>query len=72
VVFTVSEEERRGDPLLLDLAQRVSRLEARVEALERVVGDIGSRVEKVDSKTWWILSGVILSILIQILFYLVH
>jgi archaellum component FlaC len=71
VVFTVSVEEQR-DPLLLDLAQRVSRLEARVEALEKTVESVKQRVERVDEKTWWILSGVVLSILIQVLFYLLR
>jgi archaellum component FlaC len=71
-VAELSGEENNGNKLLLDLAQRVSRLEARVEALERSVEHVSSRVERVDLKTWWILSGVILSILIQVLFRLVH
>jgi hypothetical protein len=72
MVAELTSGEDQTDPLLIDLAQRVSRLEARVEALERITESVNNRVERVDLKTWWILSGVILSILIQILFYLVH
>ena len=64
------EERRRldeGDPLVIDLLQRVSRLEARVDALERALNSLKERAESIDSKTWWILTGVVLSILIQVL-----
>jgi len=63
-------EERgpeKGDPLVIDLLQRVSRLEARVDALERALNSLKERAESIDSKTWWILTGVVLSILIQVL-----
>jgi uncharacterized Rmd1/YagE family protein len=64
--------EEQEDPLLLDLAQRVSRLEARVEALEKITESVNNRVERVDLKTWWILSGIVVSILVQVLFHLVR
>jgi predicted RNase H-like nuclease (RuvC/YqgF family) len=66
----VQEERKRlnpEDPVVLDLLQRVSRLEARVDALERAVEELNKRVESIDAKTWWILTGVVLSILIQVL-----
>jgi hypothetical protein len=69
------QEERKwlsqGDPVAVDLLQRVSRLEARVDALERAVSELRAKVDSIDSKTWFILSGVILAILLQILMRLV-
>jgi uncharacterized Rmd1/YagE family protein len=68
-------EERRldsSDPVVIDLLQRVSRLEARVDALERTMNTLREKVEGIDSKTWYILTGVILGILIEILRWVVH
>ena len=73
----MNEEERRlskEDPIVIDLLQRVSRLEARVDGVEKIMNILKDKVEKleqlvkeVDSKTWYIVAGIVLSILIQIL-----
>ena len=68
-------EERRldsDDPVVIDLLQRVSRLEARVDALEKTMNTLREKVEGIDSKTWYILTGVILGILIEILRWVMH
>jgi hypothetical protein len=68
-------EERRldsNDPVVIDLLQRVSRLEARVDALEKAIGELRAKIDSIDTRTWYILSGVILSILIQVLMRLIH
>jgi hypothetical protein len=68
-------EDRRldsNDPVVIDLLQRVSRLEARVDALERTMNNLREKVEGIDSKTWYILTGVILGILIEILRWVVR
>jgi len=73
----MNEEERRlskEDPIVIDLLQRVSRLEARVDGVEKIMNILKDKVEKleqlvkeVDSKTWYVVAGIVLSILIQIL-----
>jgi vacuolar-type H+-ATPase subunit E/Vma4 len=68
-------EERRldsSDPVVIDLLQRVSRLEARVDALEKAMNTLREKVEGIDSRTWYILTGIILAILIEILRWVVH
>ena len=62
----------KDDPIVIDLVQRVSRLEERTNSLERSVEYLKQRIESLDSKTWWILGSVILSILIQILFHVIR
>jgi chromosome segregation ATPase len=71
----VPESDKRlsqDDPIVIDLLQRVSRLEARVDSVERSVAEMRERVESIDSKTWYILSGVILTILIELMRWLMH
>jgi vacuolar-type H+-ATPase subunit E/Vma4 len=68
-------EERRldsSDPVVIDLLQRVSRLEARVDALEKAMNTLREKVEGIDSRTWYILTGIILAILIEILRWVVR
>jgi len=77
----MSSEERKlskEDPIVIDLLQRVSRLEARVDGVEKIVNILKEKVEKleelvkeVDSKTWYIVAGIAISILIQILLAIV-
>jgi phage shock protein A len=68
------KEEKANDPLILDLAQRLSRVEERVGGLEKIVGILSDRLDrlekrldKIDSKTWGILTGVLISIALIIL-----
>jgi len=48
------------------LKERVARLEEKTSSLESVMNYLKTRIEKLDGKIWAILTGVILSILIQI------
>ncbi|MCW1308316.1 MAG: hypothetical protein OH337_03850 [Candidatus Parvarchaeota archaeon] len=68
----------RGNPLIMDLAQRVSKLETRVEGLEKLttmlydrIRSLEDKVDRIDSRIWYVLSGVIASIAIQILMRLI-
>jgi hypothetical protein len=62
------------DPLFIDLVQRVSKLEERSVGLEKLMGalkdDVGAlkgRVESLEGKVWYIVVGIGVSILLQIL-----
>ncbi len=69
------EERKRldqDDPIVIDLLQRVSRLEARVDGLERTINMLKDKIDSIDGKTWYILTSVILAILIEILRWVVH
>jgi len=66
-------DQEKNDPnglLMIEISglrERVARLEERTESLEDVVNYLKQRIEKLDSKIWAILSGIAVSILIQIL-----
>ena len=64
-------EPKRDDPVV-DLLQRVSRLEAQFSSLNESVSRLREDVEKVEGRLWAILTGVVLSILLQILLRLLH
>jgi hypothetical protein len=69
------EERKRldqDDPIVIDLLQRVSRLEARVDGLERAINTLKDKIDSIDGKTWYILTSVILAILVEILRWVVH
>jgi len=58
------------NPLMVEISglkERVARLEERTVGLEDTIKYLKQRIEKLNGKIWIILSGVILSILIQIL-----
>jgi len=66
--------KEKDDPLILDLAQRLTRVEERVSGLEKFMDsfqkrldNLEERLSKVDNKTWWILGSVIVGILLTIL-----
>jgi predicted RNase H-like nuclease (RuvC/YqgF family) len=71
-------KERRlspEDPVIMDIVQRVTRLEEKVSGLERLLSllkekieSVEAGVEKIDQRTWYIVTGIVLSILIQVLF----
>jgi len=74
----VDEEKNNPDnPLIIEISalkERVARLEERTSAIEKFMSSLEERLgkleehlEKIDGRVWAILSGVILSILIQIL-----
>lgn len=70
--------DEKENPLIMDLAQRVSKLETRVEGLEKTITmlydrirSLEEKVDRIDSRVWYILTGVIASIAIQILMRLI-
>jgi archaellum component FlaC len=82
-VKRLSEDERRtlnkSDPIvsgflsdISDLKIKVARLEERQNNLERTVEYLKQKIEGIDSKVWYILSGVIVSIILQILLRMMH
>jgi len=71
----VYERGRRldvDDPVILDLLQRVSRLEAQTSSLNESVSRLREGVERLEGRLWAILTGVVLSILLQVLMRLLH
>jgi len=67
-------EKEKNDPMILDLAQRLTRVEERLSGVEKFIDSLQKRLDKleerlssVDSKTWYILSGVILGVVLTIL-----
>jgi hypothetical protein len=54
------------------LRERVARLEQKSENMEGTLKTIKDRLEKLSDRVWYVLSGVILSILIQILLRVLH
>jgi hypothetical protein len=60
----MSEED---NPLILDVAQRLSRVEERVGGLEKRLDRLERRLEGIDTRTWGILGSIIIVILLQIL-----
>jgi uncharacterized Rmd1/YagE family protein len=72
------ENSRRDDPLFLDLVQRVARLEERVNGVEKVVALLKEKIEgleshisRIDNRLWYVITGVALSILVQVLLKLI-
>jgi len=55
-----------------DLKIKVARLEERQNNLEKTVEYLKQKIEGIDSKVWYILSGVIVSIILQILLRMMH
>jgi predicted RNase H-like nuclease (RuvC/YqgF family) len=62
----------RDDPVILDLVQRVTRLEAQVSDLRQSLNRLEESLDKLDSRLWYVITGIALSILVQILFYLLR
>jgi hypothetical protein len=54
------------------LRERVARLEQKSENMEGTLKTIKDRLDKLSDRVWYVLSGVILSILIQILLRVLH
>jgi hypothetical protein len=73
----VSREKREveyGDPVIVDIVQRVARLEEKFSALEKMLGllrekieEVESLAERIDARVWFIVAGVVISILVQVL-----
>jgi len=62
------------DPIfkeIVALRERITRIEERTAFLNNLLDDLAHRVERMDRKIWAILSGVVLSILLQIMWRLI-
>ena len=60
------------DPKLDQLAERVARLEEDNKWYKEKFNEMDKRIKEVDSKTWYILGGIIVTILIEIVNILVR
>jgi hypothetical protein len=65
-------EKEGGDPILLNAMERIARLEERSASLEKLVNMLKEKVESIEAKVWWIITGVGISILLQILLRLIR
>jgi hypothetical protein len=72
------ERQRRElsleDPVIVDIIQRVARLEEKFSALEKMLNFLKEKIEavesvteRIDERTWFIVAGVVVSILVQVL-----
>ena len=65
------EKQRREveleNPVIVDIIQRVTRLEEKFSALEKMLSFLKEKIEKIDERTWFIVAGVVISILVQVL-----
>jgi len=57
---------RKPNPEIVTLIERVTRLEERVSALNGEVEELKRYLKRVDSRLWWILGGVILTVLLTL------
>jgi hypothetical protein len=74
------EREKQGEvggfenPVIVDIIQRVARLEEKFSALEKMLNFLKEKIEsvesvteRIDERTWFIVAGVMISILVQVL-----
>ena len=67
---SVSEDKRKldpDDPIIIELVQRVARLEAKVDELDKDFSEIKKYLNRIDYRIWFIVTGIIISILIQLI-----
>jgi tetrahydromethanopterin S-methyltransferase subunit B len=70
-----SMNRKANDPILSEivgLRERVAKLEQKSENMEGTLKAVKDRLEKLSDRVWYVLSGVVLSILLQILLRLLH
>ena len=58
---------KREDPLFLELSQRVARIEARLDGIEGALKDVKDKVRNLDSRLWYLLGGIVLSVLLALI-----
>jgi len=63
-----------NDPIIVEIMQRLARVEARVDSVEKEISwikealkDLKERLESLDSRTWLILAGILATLLVEIL-----
>jgi hypothetical protein len=59
--------EHAEDPVIVDIIQRVARLEEKFSALEKMLSFLKEKIERIDERMWFIVAGVVISILLQVL-----
>jgi len=64
--------EYKEDPKYEKLAERVTRLEEDNKWYREKFNEMDKRIKEVDNKTWYILGGIVVTILIEVLDILVR
>jgi|YelNatPaOPRAMG01_1025707.scaffolds.fasta_scaffold24308_2 archaellum component FlaC len=57
---------RKDDPLLADIRERLARVEARLDGLDKGLCDVKDKIKNLDNRIWAILISVILTILLML------
>jgi len=58
----MSQARKRQDPIV----ERLAVVETRLDSLEVVIEDVKKRVTRIEDRTWYILAGVILTVLLAL------
>ena len=58
---------RKPNPRLEQLLERVARLEERVNSLNGELNELKQCIKRLDNRLWWILGGVVLSVLLALI-----
>jgi archaellum component FlaC len=59
------------DPLVVEVRERLARVEARLDGVDNVLADIKDRIKSLDNRLWAVLVTVILTIILTIWKFLV-
>jgi len=62
----LAKRQKEDDPVV-DIRERLVKLETRLDGMDKTLADFKKRIETLDSRLWWLLGGIILSILLALL-----
>jgi archaellum component FlaC len=65
-VESFAMSRRKDDPLLADIRERLARVEAHLDGLDKGLCEVKDKIKNLDNRIWAILISVILTILLML------